>query len=645
MFGNNAGTFVVFISALALPVLSALTLLLTVKQAHFRPGLVLPGICAKGEETQGALTIAAKGLFPVIGTCRLMCVNVSSGEQTSTALHFEADRRQETELKFLLQPLFSGDLRVCAECFALTDPLGLFQMRLNCTSERIISVLPDDTNASSQLDETPDSMADNDEYSMTRPGSDTSEIYAIRPYVPGDPIRSIHWKLTEKLDKLMVREFGRPLTPPTIRPPETSASPEAPASEIEGACLCKAVPKRGSQRLFPWLFAVALLVIAAGSLFSMLEMAIPDRLTVIPLRLQTIADGFALLGNRLFTISEQYQAYKYDMLSVAVPQENHGTYIMVITLIIAIIIAIISYISAKNKSTTMFSCLSLLFLSVQMYFGVFPAALWSILLCAALVIASLQSTVGFGALRRTAPFGALMAVLFIVLFLVYPGKSPALTELSETIRDGFDEKVERPITAVINPQEALSAEQLLDLQMRAEAAMQNERPGGGEYNTEHNEGFSGSKIGTAVAQRLWVFWLILLLFIAAFIVWSVIRFRAYAKRVAEFDSPDCAAAINSMFLHLVQWLLATGLKTGDAVYSEYVGPIETLVSTEYAGQYLAAVDLWQEAAYSEHELTTDDRLRMRQFMDTTVRRITEEINLLTQAKLRLRLVFGKGDPV
>ena len=42
------------------------------------------------------------------------------------------------------------------------------------------------------------------------PGNDFSEIYSLRGYEPGDDIKRIHWKLTEKTNEVLVREGSRP---------------------------------------------------------------------------------------------------------------------------------------------------------------------------------------------------------------------------------------------------------------------------------------------------------------------------------------------------------------------------------------------------------------------------------------------------
>ena len=56
-----------------------------------------------------------------------------------------------------------------------------------------------------------ENTGDGSRYSPDRPGQDVSEIFALREYVPGDEIRKIHWKLSGKTDRTMVRDFSLPL--------------------------------------------------------------------------------------------------------------------------------------------------------------------------------------------------------------------------------------------------------------------------------------------------------------------------------------------------------------------------------------------------------------------------------------------------
>lgn len=57
----------------------------------------------------------------------------------------------------------------------------------------------------------PNVMVEGERYSNVKSGDDASEIFDIRDYVPGDRLNRIHWKLTGKLRRLMVKEFGLPI--------------------------------------------------------------------------------------------------------------------------------------------------------------------------------------------------------------------------------------------------------------------------------------------------------------------------------------------------------------------------------------------------------------------------------------------------
>ncbi|MBR1724304.1 MAG: DUF58 domain-containing protein [Ruminococcus sp.] len=52
---------------------------------------------------------------------------------------------------------------------------------------------------------------DSQEFSQSKPGDDPSEIFAIREYADGDKLNRVHWKLTAKIDSLMVKEYSLPL--------------------------------------------------------------------------------------------------------------------------------------------------------------------------------------------------------------------------------------------------------------------------------------------------------------------------------------------------------------------------------------------------------------------------------------------------
>lgn len=48
-------------------------------------------------------------------------------------------------------------------------------------------------------------------YHPYKKGNDKTEIFNVREYAPGDLMRDVHWKLTNKLDKYMIKEYSLPI--------------------------------------------------------------------------------------------------------------------------------------------------------------------------------------------------------------------------------------------------------------------------------------------------------------------------------------------------------------------------------------------------------------------------------------------------
>lgn len=53
---------------------------------------------------------------------------------------------------------------------------------------------------------------DSDVFSKYRPGDDPSEIFDIREYKPGDRISRIHWKLSARQNKTMIKDYSLPIS-------------------------------------------------------------------------------------------------------------------------------------------------------------------------------------------------------------------------------------------------------------------------------------------------------------------------------------------------------------------------------------------------------------------------------------------------
>ena len=129
-----------------------------------------------------------------------------------------------SERKKLLLPLtgqaFSYDMPVdteycgefCIRCISaeICDLLKLFRVRLEAFREVRAMIYPHRVNLQAELSRDAIGSQKNEGLLQNRKGKDPREIFDLREYVPGDDVRSIHWKLSGKLDSLVVKEASDP---------------------------------------------------------------------------------------------------------------------------------------------------------------------------------------------------------------------------------------------------------------------------------------------------------------------------------------------------------------------------------------------------------------------------------------------------
>lgn len=197
LFENNAATLTLLLASLVSPCASILLARRTARRAAL--ALRAPESCAKG----AAVRVTAETNAPLTG--ELVCENRLTGETARAAL---------TQAQNLTAGR-CGTLRLRA-CARMEDAFGLWRSPELPCAETYVTVEPALFLPRVTLQENTTVIADSERYSQTRPGSDPSETFAVREYVPGDPIRQIHWKLSQKSDALMLRELGLPVVNRTL---------------------------------------------------------------------------------------------------------------------------------------------------------------------------------------------------------------------------------------------------------------------------------------------------------------------------------------------------------------------------------------------------------------------------------------------
>ena len=92
----------------------------------------------------------------------------------------------------------------------VTDLLGLFRVPVKAGQLFYTVIYPPKIKVQMERIAGVAGSSQTDGFLQNRKGNDPSEMFELRDYVPGDDIRSIHWKLTSKTGELIIRQASDP---------------------------------------------------------------------------------------------------------------------------------------------------------------------------------------------------------------------------------------------------------------------------------------------------------------------------------------------------------------------------------------------------------------------------------------------------
>lgn len=119
-------------------------------------------------------------------------------------------KEEKNHYKIPLACGLCGEVQItCKEIYAY-DLLKLFRVRMDPFRAIRMIIYPRKVNLQVELSQTTIGAPKSEGMMQNRKGNDLSEIFDIREYVPGDDIRSIHWKLSSKTENLILREASDP---------------------------------------------------------------------------------------------------------------------------------------------------------------------------------------------------------------------------------------------------------------------------------------------------------------------------------------------------------------------------------------------------------------------------------------------------
>ena len=195
---------VIFLAVI--PVLSFLLNLYV--RNHIRVVIKLPATAAKNSAVTGKAEFRNDSLFPIVRLfCAITILNDLTGEQEELLIQSGVGAKSSSEQSFLLEGRYCGRLYIPVKSVYITDYFGMIPMRVKAKASVRITILPEIFPA--EIGERL-FAAEAEEGSADRKGDDRTEIFQLREYQPGDDVRQIHWKLSSKLDELILKEASMP---------------------------------------------------------------------------------------------------------------------------------------------------------------------------------------------------------------------------------------------------------------------------------------------------------------------------------------------------------------------------------------------------------------------------------------------------
>lgn len=111
------------------------------------------------------------------------------------------------------------------------------------------------------------------------------------------------------------------------------------------------------------------------------------------------------------------------------------------------------------------------------------------------------------------------------------------------------------------------------------------------------------------------------LLILAFFIWVFQQRRKSRRAKALFSGPDRRAAVRSLFSYTMNILAVAGLPIRNISLYRYGPRLEKMFDEETGKRFLKTVDIRQEAVYSLHEITEDQRAYLDSFKDEIWNRV------------------------
>lgn len=219
----------------------------------------LEAAVSQRKDDEGTITVKLENptVFGALRVrCDVMVQNQLNRETMKQQILTWAGPKKAQTCSLRVASAYCGRLRIWVPQVVLYDCFGIFGIRCKCNAVTHMTVQAETFEPNVVLVPNPSTTDDSESYSQERPGADLTETFQLREYVPGDSPRQIHWKLSNKFDKLIVREPGLPISKNVLVFWERTGESDAPAlidAQAEVVIsMCRSLVDSGIQFTVGW---------------------------------------------------------------------------------------------------------------------------------------------------------------------------------------------------------------------------------------------------------------------------------------------------------------------------------------------------------------------------------------------------------
>ena len=166
----------------------------------------------QGEEYKVRIHIRNKCILPITDGVLWYIYGYQIGNKQKQKIKFKVGAKEDVVMELSIKGVYCGAVFVEVKKVVIRDFFHVFAFgkSIGKADQQVIfpklQVVPLELQSQESLY--------NDEYNEfyeDHPGNDPSEVFGLREYREGDKMQRIHWKLSSKKDRYMVKEYSDPI--------------------------------------------------------------------------------------------------------------------------------------------------------------------------------------------------------------------------------------------------------------------------------------------------------------------------------------------------------------------------------------------------------------------------------------------------